>query len=181
MDNNTVLLLIIAAYLVMQMCKSQKRESFANDPAEVAKCKQCVDDSITCTAYRDFLDSHNVQDSKTNLDNQIDQKKSEINSLNDEVDSLNNEVESLNKQVKSLNDQVDEKEKELKNLRNSRNELDTPGGVFKDQTQAMFDKADVVCSKECANVEGSAKATSFDDPNRTGLEDILFSLEDNCP
>ena len=52
---------------------------------------------LTCTLLQYFLASHDVQDSKTNLDNQIDDKISEINSLNDEVDSLNNEVESLNK------------------------------------------------------------------------------------
>ena len=166
MDNNTVLLLIIAAYLVMQMCNSQKRESFANDPAEIAKCQECIDDRITCNAYRDFVSSHDVGVSKTNLDNQIDQKISEIDSLNDQVDSLNV--------------QVDQKERELDNLRNSRNELDTPQGIFKDQTRAMFVQADEVCSEECESISGPAVSTSFNDPNATDLEKSLFSLEQKC-
>jgi ABC-type transport system involved in cytochrome bd biosynthesis fused ATPase/permease subunit len=83
MDNNTVLLLIIAAYFVMQMYKSQKRESFANDSAEVAKCQQCIDDSFTCNAYNDFIS------------NKSDEYQTEIINLNAKITEIQNKKDDL--------------------------------------------------------------------------------------
>ena len=81
--NNNILLLLICIYFVMQICNSQKRESFSNDSAELKTCQKCVDDTISCEQYRDFLRDKNIEYSNN------------LNELDDEVNEMEQKLKEI--------------------------------------------------------------------------------------
>ena len=95
MDNNTLLLLIIGIYFVMQICKSKKNESFTDENNE---CKNCIDNlDEGCTKINEWMNAKNIlggfEENFQKKLNDIDNKIKEINNLWEEDYSKRNNLD----------------------------------------------------------------------------------------
>ena len=95
MDNNTLLLLIIAVYFAMQICKSKKNESFTYENNE---CKNCIDNvNVGCAKTNEWMNAKNI------LGGFNDNFQVKLNDINNQVYAINNLWEIDYNQGNNLN------------------------------------------------------------------------------